>query len=115
VFARGSIPLALAVEKGNIQGISGDRGATRLVVVGDSLIFCNGLIGAGSNREFARNAVNWLVDRDILLEGVGPRPVTHYQITMTGAELAMMRWVLIGVIPGGILLLGTFVWMRRRA
>ncbi|HVY72342.1 MAG TPA: GldG family protein, partial [Verrucomicrobiae bacterium] len=62
----GKIPLAVAVEKGAIQGISDSRGATRMVVVGDSF-FLSGrpkdeqcTLDSAANRDFASMAVNWL-------------------------------------------------------
>ena len=32
------------------------------------------MIDAAANRDFAGYAVNWLLDRTVLLEGIGPRP-----------------------------------------
>jgi hypothetical protein len=110
-----SVPLMAAVEKGAIQGINTDRGAARIVVVGDSYCLANTLIQWGANRDFARNAVNWLLSRDLLVQGIGTQSVKEYRISMTGAELRTVRWLFLAGFPGGVLFLGFLVWLRRRA
>jgi hypothetical protein len=108
------IPLMVAVEKGAIQGISADRGITRIVVVGESQFLANAAIEYDSNRDFARNAVNWLLNRDLLVQGIGTRPITEYRISMTAAEYTGVRWLFLAGFPGGVLLVGGLVWLRRR-
>jgi hypothetical protein len=111
---RGPIPLAVAVEKGSVQGISSDRSSTRIVVVGDSLCFANGLLDSLMNRDFAILSVDWLLDRSRLMGGIGPRPMRDFQVVMTGAQMLAVRWILLGGLPGGVLALGLLVWARRR-
>ena len=109
-----AIPLMVAVEKGAIQGIAADRGAARMVVVGDSYFLANTGMRIDANRDFARNAVNWLVSRDLLLQGIGTRTIKEYRITVTAGELARVRWAFLAGFPGGVLFLGFLVWLRRR-
>lgn len=109
------IPLMVAVEKGAIQGITADRGAARILVVGDSYFLVNKVIDYEANRDFARNAVNWLLNRDALVPGIGTKPMKEYRIVMTTSELATVRWLFMGAFPGSVLLVGFFVWFRRRA
>jgi hypothetical protein len=110
-----AIPLMVAVEKGAIQGITLDRGATRIVVVGESFFLTNAGIEHEANRDFARSALHWLLSRDVLLEGIGPRPIKEYRITLTAGELSTLRWLFLAGFPGGVLCLGFVVWLRRRA
>src|SRR5205823_4150032 len=108
-------PLMVAVEKGAIQGVITERGATRIVVTGDSLFLANGWIDLPvGNRDFADAAINWLLNRAQLLEGIGPRSVKEYKIVMTNAQLQQAEWVLLAGLPGGVLTLGGMVWLRRR-
>ena len=111
---RGPLSLAVAVEKGGLQGVSRDRGATRIVVVGESRFLGNQMINSGSNRDFANLAINWLLDRPALLGGVGPKAVKDYKLNLTQAQIRMIRWILLLCLPGVILLLGFMVWFRRR-
>jgi hypothetical protein len=109
-----AIPVMVAVEKGAIQGISADRGAARLVVVGDSYCLANTAIEVAGNRDFARNAANWLLSRDLLVQGIATRSIKEYRITMTSGEMTAVRWLFLGGFPGSVLVVGLFVWIRRR-
>jgi len=107
-------PLAVAVEKAGPLGVASERGSMRMVVVGDSYFLANSAIELYANRDFAELAVNWLLDRAELLEGVGSRPVTEFRITMTKSQFQTVRLILLGAMPGTILALGGLVWLRRR-
>lgn len=112
----GIFPLIAAAEQGRIQGISPERGAMRMIVVGDSLCLDNELIDNWPpNHLFAGLAIDWLLDRpQVLLEGLVPRPLKEYRLAMTKDESWKVRWLLLGGIPGLILVYGGFVWLRRR-
>ena len=108
-------PLIVAVEKGAIQGVLTERGATRIVVAGDSHFLADGWIDStAGNRDFAGYAINWLLNRAQLLQGIGPRPVTEFKIVMSNSQLQRAQWVLLGALPGGVLMLGGLAWLRRR-
>jgi hypothetical protein len=112
----GIFPLMAAIEQGNIKGITAERGATRVIVVGDSVFLSNHLIDSAANRYFAVFAVNWLLAQpNILLEGLGPRPIKEYKITLSAGQVSRLNVILLGVIPGAILLFGGLVWFRRRS
>jgi hypothetical protein len=111
---RGPAPLMTVVERGAVPGVSADRGATRLAVVGDSFFLQNDGIESVANRDFAAAVANWLVNQNVLLSDVAPRPIKHYQITMTQTQLSVARWILLVGLPGGVLLLGALVWWQRR-
>jgi hypothetical protein len=108
------LPLIVAVEKGALKDVITERGSTRMVVVGDSLFLGNTQIDLAANRDFAAAAVNWLLERTQLLAGPGPRPMTEYRIVMTKAQMHQAQWMLLGALPGGVLVLGGLVWLRRR-
>jgi hypothetical protein len=108
-----SYPLMAAVEQTGVKGVAAVGGA-RIVVVGDSFFLDNQVIEAGANRDFAGYAVNWLLARPTLLEGIGPRPVVEFRLLMTREQQRKVRWLLLGALPGGVLLVGGLVWLRRR-
>jgi hypothetical protein len=114
VDAPHSYPLMVAVEQKPVAGIANARGTTRMIVVGDSFFLGNRQIESGANRDFLGDAVNWLLDRTTLLAGIGPRPVTEFRLTMTRVQQQNVRWLLLGALPGAILLLGGMVWLVRR-
>ena len=111
---RGHIPLIAAVEKGNVKGVLTQRGLTRIIVAGDSYFLNNHMIVSGANEDFAECAINWLLDQTGLMQGLGPRPVTEYRISMTRPQAQSVQWLLLAGMPGVILLLGGLVWLRRR-
>jgi hypothetical protein len=108
----GTVPLMVAVEKGNIKGVH--RGATRMVVTGDSFFVGNQTLDMVGNREFAMHALNWLLARNELLVQVAPRPITEHKLTMTASQLSTTRWILMAGLPGSVFLAGMIVAVRRR-
>ena len=111
---RRGYPLMAAVEKGVPKGVVTQRGATRMLITGDSFFLNNHIIDFTPNEDFADAAVNWLLERTTFLEGVGPRPVSEYQLLMNPGQINAVKGLLLGAIPGGILLFGGLVWLRRR-
>ncbi len=107
-------PLIVSVEKGAIKGVITERGSTRIVVAGDSVFLANTGIRSAANRDFAGYALNWLLERTQLLEGLGPRRIVEYQIVMSQSQLQRVEWILLAGIPGAVLLLGGLVWLSRR-
>ena len=107
-------PLIVTVEKGAIKDVIAERGTTKMVVVGDSLFLSNQEIEKLGNRDFAGYAVDWLLERGQLLHGPGPRPLNIFQIVMTKAQLQNTEWILLGGMPGAVLVLGGLVWLKRR-
>ena len=107
-------PLACAVEQKPVAGVATPRGNTRIIVTGDSIFLGNYYIEGGGNRDFLNAAVNWLLDRPQLLEGIGPRPVTEYRMLLTSQQQRQLHWILLGALPGAILMLGWLVWFIRR-
>jgi len=110
---KGSIPIAVAVEKGGVTGVKADRGSTRIVVVGDSVFAGNQTLDQLANQDFLSDVVNWLLDRALLVGEIGPRPLKDYRLTLTGSQMNSLRWMLLAGMPGGVLLAGLMVWARR--
>ena len=110
----GEVPLMAAIEKGGVRNVSADRGATRIVVVGDSYFLGNEVIESAANRQFATHTLNWLLARDELLVPIPPRPIKDYKIIMTKSQMSAAQWILVGAFPGAVLFLGWLVWLRRR-
>lgn len=108
---QGEIPLAVAVEKGGILGVS--EGSTRIVVVGDSHCFANQNLPHYGNRDFAWNLVSWLLDQSQLL-GIAPQPVKEFHFSLTENQMTALQWIFLAGIPGAILIVGWIVWARRQ-
>jgi hypothetical protein len=107
-------PLMVAVEQKPVAGVANARGTTRILVVGDTFAFGNQSIKSLDNSDFIGYAANWLLDRTTLLKGIGPRPVTEFRLVMTRTQQREVRWLLLGALPGAVLLFGCLVWLTRR-
>lgn len=114
VDQRGEIPLAVAAEKGGVSGVTAGRGTGRLVVVGDVSAFGNEVLNSYSNAAFAELAAAWLLDKTQLL-AIGPRPLQEYRLELTPAQVRTLKGMLLGALPGSVLLVGFGIWFRRRS
>ncbi|MBM3847049.1 MAG: hypothetical protein FJ405_12285 [Verrucomicrobia bacterium] len=109
-------PLAVAVERGSLPGVAAAQGGvSRLIAAGDSFFLNNQMLSSVANAVFAQNALNWLVDRSVLLGDIGPRPFQEFRLTMTRHERMILNWVFLGAMPGAVLFAGFLVWLRRRS
>lgn len=108
---QGTIAVAVAVERGGLPNVAG--GSTRMVVVGDSFFLNNTMIQNSVNRDFAGNAINWLVDRPRLI-GIAARPLREFSFIMTESQSRSVQWILLAGVPGAILAFGLLVWFRRQ-
>jgi ABC-2 type transport system permease protein len=109
-----SYSLIASVEQKPTAGVVNPRGVTRILVTGDSIFLGNYYIEGAANRDFLNGTVNWLLDRQEMLAGIGPRPVTEYRLLLTKHQLLQIRWLLLGALPGGVLFVGWLVWLVRR-
>ncbi len=109
-----SYPLIVAVEQKPVAGVANPRGNTRILIAGDSIFLGNYYIDGGANRDFVGYAANWLLDRTTLLQGIGPQPVAEFRLLMTRIQQREVRWLLLGALPGAVLLFGCLVWLARR-
>ena len=107
-------PVMAAIEQKPVAGVVNRRGNTRIVVAGDSIFLGNYYIEGGANRDFLSYAANWLLDRQELLAGISPRPVTEFRLMLTQKQSQQLDWLLLGARPGGVLFFGWLVWLVRR-
>ena len=108
------IPVAVAAEKGGVSGVTAGRGNGRMVVIGDVNVFGNEVLRSYGNYQFAELALSWLLDRSQLL-AIGPKPIREYRLELTPGQIRVLRWLLLGGLPGGVLGFGVLVWARRRS
>ena len=104
--------VAVAVEKGPVPGIDVGIRPTRIVVVGDSDFLSNGHL-SGGNQAFFMGALNWLLERDEMIE-IPPKPFEEYRLIITREQMHMIFLVVVLGIPAGVGVVGLLVWVRRR-
>ncbi len=85
----------------------------RAVVFGDQDFVSDKYIKLGGNRDFARNSVNWLLERESQIR-VSKPDVANVYLMLSPQQQVLVSWVPLIVIPGLCLMLGIIVVLRRR-
>ncbi|HLW99158.1 MAG TPA: GldG family protein [Candidatus Acidoferrales bacterium] len=90
-----------------------DNTTGRFLVVGSSAWLANSFINFNGNPDLALNSINWLSSDEDLIS-IRPKQQEDRRITMTQAELSMVRLTSQFLLPGFVLFVGITVWWRRR-
>jgi ABC-type uncharacterized transport system involved in gliding motility auxiliary subunit len=85
----------------------------RFVVVGSSSWAANRFLDFNGNNDLALNAVNWLASDEDLIS-IRPKPQEDRRITMTRAQLNLVRITSQFILPLVVVIAGVGVWWKRR-
>jgi ABC-type uncharacterized transport system involved in gliding motility auxiliary subunit len=106
----GPIPLAFAVE----QAVPGSPPRVlRAVVAGDADFLSNGYQQLLGNLDLFLSMASWLADRDDRLV-IRPRAREASRLALTEAQVRILKFVAIDLVPVALLLAGLAVWLARR-
>jgi hypothetical protein len=105
---------AASVEKGMMGDPDLEKGSSRLVVVGNSSLISPDGNTSKVAADFTMASLNWIMNREELM-GISPRRPTAFTLNITPADFGLLQSFMIFVIPGMALIVGGFIWMRRRA
>jgi len=108
----GPVPVAAAVEKGNLP-VEVEIVPTRLVVVGDATFVSNGALLAGYSPDFFINALNWLLERKNA-PTFAPKSPSRVVLNISRQRLQWAYGLTIIGLPALVLLLAIGVALRRR-
>jgi len=118
---KGPVSIAVAYEKKltskveaapNASAEGAGDSVTRVVVFGDASWLENGNLMAMGNRALALNVINWVAGEEANI-AIGPKSFKESRLPMTEATFKrILAFSLIG--PELILLLGLFIWWRRK-
>lgn len=108
----GPVPLATVGQRraGSRMDINIPGG--RMVVAGSGAIAANEHFSQPGNRLFLANSVNWLLDRNRLLN-IPPKAIETMRLALTGEDLSALGKRFLA-IPGAVALLGLLVYLLRR-
>jgi ABC-type uncharacterized transport system involved in gliding motility auxiliary subunit len=104
-------PLTIAAAGTYDTGKQNSQG--RFVVVGSSDWAANSFINFNGNRDLALNTVNWLASDEDLIS-IRPKPRDDRRITLTTAQMRMVRITSQFLLPLIVIFGGVFIWWRRR-
>jgi ABC-type uncharacterized transport system involved in gliding motility auxiliary subunit len=106
----GPIPLAMAAQW-PVPGPA--RRELRAIVAGDSDFFSNGYLHMLANRDLFLSMASWLAERDDRLV-IHPRVREGSRLSLTEAQIGMLKFLAIDATPVLLLLTGLAVWLARR-
>lgn len=104
-------PLLIAAAGTYRTGKENSQG--RFVVVGSSTWLANSFITFNGNRDLALNAINWLASDEDLIS-IRPKERDDRRITLTEAQLILLRTTSLFVMPLVVIVAGVSVWWKRR-
>lgn len=112
--------VGVAAEEAPAEGISSDEvegaeagSGSRLVVYGDSDFMADYEISNAGNLTLAMNTFNWLAARELSL-GIVPREVEQVNLFLSQQQMRTLLLITLVAMPGAAIILGIFVWRRRR-
>ena len=104
-------PLTIAAAGSYNTGKENSQG--RFVVIGSSEWVANSFLPFKGNRDLALNTMNWLSSDEDLIS-IRPKTPEDRKVTMTRAQMSMVRITSQFVIPLIVIVAGVSVWWRRR-
>ena len=105
-------PVSLAVAL-SADPKKADAKAPRLVVIGNSRFAADGAIQNGANGMLFASAAHWLAGSDKQV-GIPPKTPAQSSLSLTDAQVRRIGWTAIAGLPALAVLLGIWVWYRRR-
>jgi ABC-type uncharacterized transport system involved in gliding motility auxiliary subunit len=107
---QGPVSLAVSLSAADAKA---DAKMPRLVVIGNSRFAANGAIENGANGTLFANAAHWLVGSEKQV-GIPPKTPAQTSLSLTDAQVNRLAWAAVVGLPGLAVLLGIWVWYRRR-
>jgi ABC-type uncharacterized transport system involved in gliding motility auxiliary subunit len=86
---------------------------TRLAVFGDSDFASNAIANTLGNADLFLNTVNWLSAQENLI-AIRPREPRDARLTVTPADINLIRWFSLLILPAAVIGAGVYTWTRRR-
>lgn len=105
-------------QKGPISlGVAGSKKVgekeARLAVIGDSDFASDAYFSGQGNGDLFLNTVNWLAQDEELIS-IRPKSQTNRRVELTASQRNSLFWLLVVIMPLGVIGSGTYVWWKRR-
>ena len=104
-------PLTIAAAGTYNTGKENSQG--RFVVIGSAAWAANSFLNFNGNRDLALNTMNWLSSDEDLIS-IRPKAPEDRKVTMTRAQISIVRITSIFILPLIVIVAGVSVWWRRR-
>lgn len=106
-------PVSLAVAAGALENEKAPLKKGRLVVVGNSRFAAAGSLGSAGNANLFLNAIHWLTGAEKRI-GIAPKTPEQASLSLTQAQVRRISLFAILGLPAVAVILGIWVWYRRR-
>ena len=106
------LTIAALVEKGALNDPTIRVDSSRMILVSNPDFLNNDQL-TQPNVDFILSSLNWLLSREELI-GISPKISQSFTLNLTDTELSRIFWIVLGIIPGTVALVGFAGWLRRR-
>ncbi len=106
-------PVSLAVAVGPAEGEKSSSKKGRLVVIGNSRFAASGALGNAGNANLFLNAIHWLTGAEKQI-GIAPKTPEQASLSLTQGQVRRIGLFSILGMPALAIVLGVWVWYRRR-
>jgi gliding motility-associatede transport system auxiliary component len=107
----GPVTIALAVGPAD-EKKAGEKTA-RLVVIGNSRFLTNGSLSNAGNANLFLNVIHWLTGQEKQV-GIAPKTPEQASLALTRSQVNRIGLFAVAGMPLAVVLLGVWVWFRRR-
>ncbi len=104
----GPIPLGIVASR----TFNGKEG--RIVVIANSNFLDDQFVTEAGNLNFFYNITNWLLGQPERIT-IAPKQFQITKVVLSPLHTNLIRWFVLLVLPAAILILGGFIWLRRRS
>jgi gliding motility-associatede transport system auxiliary component len=108
-------PVGLAVAAGTVEEQKSATPAKKgkVVAVGNSRFAANGALGNAGNANFLLNSIHWLTGSEKQI-GIAPKTPEQASLSLTQSQVRRIGLFSVVGLPALAILLGVWVWYRRR-
>jgi ABC-type uncharacterized transport system involved in gliding motility auxiliary subunit len=106
-------PVSLAIAVGPADEKKADSKVPRIVLVGNSRFAGNASLANGANGIFFANIVHWLAGTEKQI-GIAPKTPEQASVALSDGQVRRISIASIVGLPGLAILLGVWVWFKRR-
>ncbi len=111
IDTKGPVPLALACEWTPADDASKK---VRVVVFGNSNFFTNQFLQGPGNIDMALNTFSWAALEENKIS-IHPKEEENRVLTLSNKSSNFIKYLTVGVMPLGVLVIGGVIWYRRRS
>ncbi|MEM6885176.1 MAG: GldG family protein [Verrucomicrobiota bacterium] len=112
VDVSGPLTVGVLIDEGSLSGGQVNLQADRIIAIGSAAFLTNQTL-QGNQVDLFLNICNWMLDKENKL-GISPKIPEEYNLALNEKQYQMLFNILVLGIPSLGLIVGFFVWLRRK-